>query len=70
MAVSNRYVAQQAPKIKLETVAPDRNALRNQLMALYQQYASDVENAVAIQQEYEQLIREAKRERRAGANKG
>jgi hypothetical protein len=56
---------QRQPQIKLETVAPDRNALRSQLVALYYQYASDVENAEAIQQEYEQLIREARRERRA-----
>ena len=65
MAVSNGYRAHQAPKIVLETVAPDRNALRSQLVALYHQYESDVESAEAIRKEYEQLIQEAKRERRA-----
>jgi hypothetical protein len=69
MAVSNGYRAQQAPKIMLETVAPDRNTLRSQLVALYHQYASDVENAEAIQKEYEQLIRDAKRERRAAMSR-
>lgn len=65
MAVSNGYIARKTPKIKLETVCPDRSMLRSQLVALYRQYESDVENAAAIQQEYEQLIRDAKRERRA-----
>ena len=69
MAVSNGYRAQSAPKITLETVCPDRNALRSQLVALYQQYESDVENAEAIQKEYEQLIQEAKRERRAAMSR-
>jgi hypothetical protein len=65
MALSNGYKTQHAPKIKLETVSPDRGMLRSQLVALYHQYASDVESALSIQQEYEELIREAKRERRA-----
>ena len=65
MAVSNRYIADRAPKIRLETVSPDRNLLRSQLVALYFQYLSDVDNAEAIKREYEQIIRDARRERRA-----
>jgi hypothetical protein len=57
--------AERSPAIKLETVAPDRNMLRSQLVALYYQYASDVEQAEAIQREYEEIIRDARKERRS-----
>lgn len=67
MAASNGYQAQKAPQIKLETVSPDRNLLRHQLVSLFNQYQTDVDNALAIQQEYEQVIRDARRERRAAS---
>ena len=65
MALSNGYKTHQAPLIGLEPAAPDRAMLRSQLVALYRQYVSDAEYALAIQQEYEELIREAKVERKA-----
>jgi hypothetical protein len=58
-------MAMEARQIKLETVSPDRGKLRNELIALYHQYISDVEHSVEIQREGEELIRGAKRERRA-----
>jgi hypothetical protein len=57
--------SQQAPKIELKTVAPDRNKLRNELIALYHQYIGDVENAQDIQREAEELIKNARREKKA-----
>jgi hypothetical protein len=65
MALSNGYKTQHAPIVRLDPPAPDRAMLRSQLVALYRQYLSDAECALSIQQEYEELIREAKRERRS-----
>jgi hypothetical protein len=59
-------MAQQAPKIKIETsTGPDRSRLRSELISLYHQYITDAERAIEIQREGEELIKDAKREKRA-----
>lgn len=49
-----------ADKLFADVIAPNRDALRNELIALYHQYMADANCALSMQTEYEQMIEQAR----------
>ena len=58
-------MGQPAHKIRMVTVAPDRRVLRNEMLALYEQYERELAGALDILKQGEELIRGARAEKRA-----
>ena len=49
-----------ADKLLADVIAPNRDSLRNELIALYHQYTADANCALSMQTEYQQMIEQAR----------